>query len=251
MVREHAIRWGDLISPRAMYQYTLTDAVNSLPTLLAMGGFFLLAMVILLAGKILLKWVFLRNEMHKKYVLEKREINKETGKAECVWMEAPVHHYGSIAHLAIESFFFVGLIIAALFAFAIGDMNLWQSAIGSVGIGIIGTYVFGAGLQQIGAGYFFLLFNFMSYGEYWEQVGGGQLGGRVARVTAFFVEFEKLDPESQCALLERAAMISVVTGNWRRNYYKEEHEPRVTRWDLGNKNRKSSSRKNAKSVKQI
>ena len=248
MTREHAIRWGDLISPRALYQYTLTDAVNSLPTLMAMGGFFLLAMLILIAGKTLLKWIFLGQEMHKKYILEKRDVNKETGKAECVWIEAPVHHYGSLAHLAIESFFFIGLIIAALFAFAIGDMNLWQSAIGSVGIGIIGTYVFGAGLQQIGAGYFFLLFNFMSYGEYWEQVGG-VLGGRVARITVFFVEFEKFDPESQGALLERAAMISIVTGNWRRNYYKEENEPHVTRWDLNVK--KPPLRKKGKGVKEI
>ena len=45
MPREHAIRWGDLLSPRAMYEFTLTDAVNSLPTLLAMGGFFIVNMI--------------------------------------------------------------------------------------------------------------------------------------------------------------------------------------------------------------
>lgn len=246
MPREHAIRWGDLLSPRAMYAYTLHDAWKSIPTLMAMAGFFLVAMLVLYIGKRILQWVFLGREMQRKYILEKRIVDKETGRVECIWVEAPVHHYGSVAHLVIETFFFLGMIIAALFAFAIGDMNLWQSAIGSVGIGIIGTYVFGAGLQQIGAGYFFLLFNFMEYGEYWEQVGG-QMGGRVARITAFFVEFEKYDPESQSALLERAAMISIVTGNWRRNYHKEEHEPRVTRWNLTTKS--SKGRKNG--VKEI
>ena len=229
-MREHSLRWGDLISPRAMFQFTLQDAWESLPTLFAMGGFFLLSVLILYLGKKILQWLLLRNEMHKKYILVNRK-ELPNGEFECTWEEAPVHHYGSVAHLVIESFFFIGLIISALFAFAIGDMNLWQSAIGSVGIGIIGTYVFGAGLQQIGAGYFFLLFNFMSYGEYWEQVNG-TLGGRVSRITAFFVEFEKFDPETQSALTERAAMISIVTGNWRRNYHKEENEPKVTRFNL-------------------
>src|SRR5690606_26046404 len=175
----HRVRWNDLLSPRAMYAFTLHDAWKSLPTLMAMVIFFIIAMIILVIGKKILCWLLLRKEGHKKFILERRS-KRPDGTYKCYWVEAPIHHYGSLAHLLIESLFFGGIIVAALFAFAIGDMNLWQSAIGSVGIGIVGTYVFGAGLQQIGAGYFFLLFNFMSYGEYWEQIGGSA-GGRVAR----------------------------------------------------------------------
>jgi len=222
-VQRRAIRWGDLVSPREMYYFTLSDAVGSLPTLLAMAGFFIACVIVVFAIKKALEWILLPRERHRKYVLENTGERDAQNRVIKVWRKMPVTHYGSIVHLALEGVFFIAIIISALFAAAIGNVNIWQSAIASVGIGIIGTYVLGIGLQQAGAGFFFFLTNAMSVNEYWILVGGG-IEGRVSRITPFFVELMGLDT-GRHGRLQRVSMMSVLSGNWERSFYKEAHEP--------------------------
>lgn len=222
MPRTASLRWGDLISPRAMYEFTIMDAVGALPTLLAMAGVLIGCVLVLYLLKKLLEFILIPGERHQKYVLHTIE-KKTDGKIHKIWKKAEVHHIGSVLHLILETFFFVGLIVAALFAAAIGNVNIWESAIASVGIGIIGTYIFGPGLQQVGSGYFFFLNSAMSVGEYWELVGGGGVGGRVCRITAFFVEFMALGPDGH-GVLHRVSMTTIMSGNWIRNFYKEAQE---------------------------
>jgi hypothetical protein len=217
------IRWGDLISPREMYAFTLGDAVGSLPTLLAMGGMLIGCAVLVFSIKKLLEYILLPRERHCKYVLE--EVDKDNnGTRKTRWRKVAVKFYGSIVHLVLETLFFFGLVVSALFAAAIGDINIWQSPIGSVGIGLIGTYIFGPGLQQVGNGYFFFLTQAMEVGEYWVLVGGG-IEGRVSRISPFFVEFMSIGEGH--GRLQRVSMSTVMGANWTRDFYKEKHEPIV------------------------
>ena len=219
------IRWGDLINPREAYLFTLADAWGALPTLLAMAGFFLGAVLVLYLVKKALEYIFLRKERFKKYVLEQTKDKDAMGRIIKVWRKMPTTHYGSIMHLILETLFFMGLVIAALFAAAVGDVNIWQSPIASVGIGLIGTYIFGPGLQQVGSGYFFFLTNAMAVDEYWILIGGS-IEGRVSRITPFFVELLSIDVNGH-GRLHRVAMTTAMAANWERSFYKESHEARV------------------------
>lgn len=212
----YRVRWGDLISPRAMFDFTLADAWGALPTLLAMGGFFLGGLAIILLIKWILKLIFLRKEYHTREVLV-----RDGAGGTARWVEMPVNRLGSIIHLVIETLFIIAFFILVLFTFAIGNFNLWTSGIGTVGISLVGTYIFGIGLQQVGAGYFFLITNYMSYGEYWEMSGNQTVGGRVSYINPFFVEFEILDPEAQSAVYVRVPMTQIIGGMWVRNPLKE------------------------------
>lgn len=227
---EHNLRWGDLASPRAVIEFTLGDAWNSLPTLLAMGGFFVVGIFILLIGKRLLNWIFLGRYNHK-YLLDRLRKDPSSGKPYTYWTKAPVHNYGTFMHLIITTFFLLGVGILGIFTAAIGGINLWSSPIASIGVGLIGTYVFGAGLQQIGSYYFVLWFGGMTYGEYWVLVGS-PVEGRVSRITPFFIELENLDTESQSARTFRVSMVKVLNADWEHNYHKEKYALHVSEYEL-------------------
>jgi hypothetical protein len=225
MSLRRTLRWGDLISPREMWAFTLADAWGALPTLLAMAGFFLGAVLVIYLVKKGLEWLLLPSERFKKYVLEDTQDRNGQGQVMKVWRKMPISHYGSIAHLVLETLFFAGILISALFAAAVGNLNLWESPIASVGIGLIGTYILGPGLQQLGCGYFFFLCNAMAVGEYWILIGGG-VEGRVTRISPFFVEMMSVDAAKH-GRLHRVSMITVMTASWERSFFKEAHEPIV------------------------
>jgi hypothetical protein len=233
---ERRIAWGDLVSPRAMWSFTLGDAGGAIPTLLAMGGLFLTCLIVLYIVKKLV--LFMLNSCRKPYTLHKFILKKQERVAGAkvvkkTWerTDNTVHRFFNYMHLIVESIFFIGIIVSVLFAAAVGNVNVWESPVAISVIGIAVTYIFASGLQQVGAGYFFYLNNLMTPGEWWTQIGGG-IDGRVCNITPFFVEFESRDPEKGGALLQRASMMEIVTGRWQRNYRKESDEEPVTKEEL-------------------
>lgn len=234
---ERRIAWGDLVSPRAMWSFTLGDASGAIPTLLAMGGIFLACLFALYIVKRLVVWMLnmcRRPYTLHKYILKKQEPVKGAKLVKKTWerTDATVHRFFNYMHLAVESLFFVGIVVSVLFVAAIGNINVWENPIAISMLGIVITYIFGSGLQQVGAGYFFYMNNLMTPGEWWSQIGGG-IDGRVCSITPFYVEFEARDPEHGGALLQRSSMMDVVMGRWQRNYRKESDEEPVTKEELG------------------
>lgn len=222
----HTVRWGDLLSPRAVIQFTLEDAWNSLPTLLAMGGFFLVGIIVLLIGKKLLQYVFLSSYTHR-WIISKFK-KGENGKVTPYWMERPVHNYGTIMHLLITSLFLIGVGVLGIFTAAIGNINIWNSPLATVGIGLIGTYIFGTGLQQVGSYYFVLWFGGMTYQEYWSLVGS-PIQGRVSRITPFFMELEYVNPSNnEGTVTYRVPMITVLNGQWVHMHKREVSSPEAS-----------------------
>lgn len=224
------------MSPRAMWSFTLGDASGAIPTLLAMGGLFLACLIALYIVKKFV--VFLLNSCRRpytfqKWILKKQERVPNAKLVKKTWerTDATVHRFFNYMHLIVESLFFIGVMVSVLFAAAVGNVNVWESPVAISVIGIAITYIFGSGLQQVGAGYFFYMNNLMTPGEWWEQIGGG-ITGRVCNITPFYVEFESRDPERGGAVLQRSSMMDVVMGRWQRNYRKEADEEPVTKETL-------------------
>lgn len=226
---DHRIRWGDLISPRAMYTFTLGDAWSAIPTLLAMGGFFVLAIVLIVAFKKICNWLIDYSVAKQKYVLVK--VDNGVRK----WKEASHSSVRSMLHVLLETIVFGLIVTAAFFAASIGNTNIWDSPIALSVIGMIVTYVFGSGLQQIGSGYFVYAFNGMVVGEYWETAGAHDLGGVVHRITIFYVEFARFDIEHQCACFLRIPMSTILNGSYERNMAKEMTAVEVTVDSINNR----------------
>ncbi len=220
---DHRIRWGDLISPRALYTFTLQDAFAAIPTLLTMGAFFIIALILIIILKKILNWVVDRRTAKSKYVLVRKG---KDGKRH--WKEDIHSSLQSMAHVAIETLVFGLIVVAAFFSASIGNVNIWESPIALSVIGMVITYIFGSGLQQIGSGYFVYAFNGMVVGEWWEVAGSHEQGGIVHRVTIWYVEFVRMDAESQCACFLRIPMQSILNGSFERNLYKEMNASEVT-----------------------
>jgi hypothetical protein len=218
MPRGVRLTWGDLVSPRAVYEFTLADAWGEFPIILAMLGFFVGGIVVLFAIKKLLQYFLLRREWQQRLALiDKTRRGKEWRNT---WARVPIYHAGTIWHLLLETLFVVGIVACALFAASVGGINIWLSAGGALALSVVGTYVFGPGLQQLGAGYYVLLTNSVCVGEYWEVVGT-PVEGFVSRITPGFIELENGDPDKGTAVLYRVPMASVAGREMRRDFQKE------------------------------
>lgn len=215
---DRRIRWSDLVSPRAVYAFTLQDAGAALPTLLAMAGFFILCLLVLLIFRKIFSYIFFDRFMPQKYVLVRCEKCREGTRA--VWKKSSHSSLSSVGHLFIETVFFVGVIVASLFSASIGNVNIWDSPIALTIIGTIVAYIFGGGLQQVGSAYFVYAAVYMVVGEWWEETGTHE-GGTVHRITPFFVEFARFDEEQQGAIFSRVPMSTILNGKFQRNMVKE------------------------------
>ncbi len=214
----YQLRWGDLISPRAMYEFTLADAWGALPTLFAMGGLFLAAIVIIVVVKKLLEWLLLCKQQRKKYVVI-RGLTQDKSIVR-TWRPFSRGYYGSIVHVILETLFFVALIIAAFFAAAVGNVNIWESPVALSIITVVVTYIFGGPLQNVGNGWGVFVSNSFVYGEYW-RLEGGNIEGFVSYISPFFIELERIDKATGGILIHRVTMSTAFNGNWTRDINKE------------------------------
>lgn len=228
------VRWEDLASPRDFLGATFEDAIATIPTLIVMCLCLLAGFIVLYIVKKLVLWAFMKCARqrygYKKWIAKTIEQKPGSKFAKIVWESKESHYMFNYIHIFIESLFFIGLLITILLAASFGGINVWQNPIALSVITVAVGYVFAAGLQQLGSGYFFFLTNYMSPGEWWEQVGGG-ISGRVINITPFYVEFETLNIERTGALIQRAGMSTVIMSNWQRNYQKEDKELVVTAED--------------------
>ena len=228
------VRWEDLASPRDFLGATFEDAIATIPTLIVMCLCLLAGFIVLYIVKKLVLWAFMKCARqrygYKKWIAKTIEQKPGSKFAKIVWESKESHYMFNYIHIFIESLFFIGLLITILLAASFGGINVWQNPIALSVITVAVGYVFAAGLQQLGSGYFFFLTNYMSPGEWWEQVGGG-ISGRVINITPFYVEFETLNIERTGALIQRAGMSTVIMSNWQRNYQKEDKEFVVTAED--------------------
>jgi small-conductance mechanosensitive channel len=210
------------------------EGIDTIPTVIVMCLSLLAGFIILYIVKKLVLWGLMKCARqrygYKKWIA--RDVERKVGSklAKITWESKESHYMFNYIHIFIESLFFIGLLITLLLAASFGGINVWQNPIALSVITVAVGYVFAAGLQQLGSGYFFFLTNYMSPGEWWEQVGGG-ISGRVINITPFYVEFETLNIERTGALIQRAGMSTVIMSNWQRNYHKEDKELAVTAED--------------------
>jgi hypothetical protein len=228
------VRWEDLASPRTFMSEIYYEGIDTIPTVIVMCLSLLAGFIILYIVKKLVLWGLMKCARqrygYKKWIA--RDVERKAGSklAKITWESKESHYMFNYIHIFIESLFFIGLLITLLLAASFGGINVWQNPIALSVITVAVGYVFAAGLQQLGSGYFFFLTNYMSPGEWWEQVGGG-ISGRVINITPFYVEFETLNIERTGALIQRAGMSTVIMSNWQRNYHKEDKELAVTAED--------------------
>ena len=216
------LRWSDL-SPRAIYEFTVSDAFLSLPQLVAMAGFFLSGLLVMWILKKLLEFFLLilpGNEDRSVYAVDAYK------KTERHWTYLTSSRAGNWFHLIIETVFISGVFVVCLFTGAIGNVKIWESPVAVASLSIVISYIFAPGLNQMGAGFFCFLFTMMPHNQYWEMTSG-ELGGFVKSATPIYVELESIHPHTKTALVVRVPMVTVIAATWQRNIHKEVHTRRV------------------------
>ncbi len=91
-----------------------------------------------------------------------------------LYRDKPRRSCGNLYYLITLTLFFGCLALVIWVASASAGYNPWTSTIASLGIGIIGTYVFSAPLALISAGFALHSTNAIAVGEYWEIGGLGE-----------------------------------------------------------------------------
>lgn len=219
------ITFRDLISPRAVYSYTLEDAIDATPRMLIMISVLFGSVLVLYGIKKLIEMCIFHKYMRKKYMLKKCEVCPDG--VDKKWVVAPIQHWSSVTHLILETLFIVMLLFVLMWACSLGGFDIWVSGTFVGLLTIVAGYALGPGLQQCGSGYFNNMFNLVSYGEYW-RVCGTDSEGRVSRITPAFIELEGEHPISKTARTIRIPMADLLSRIMERDYAKEANAPEVS-----------------------
>ena len=211
-----------LLQPRVLVEFAQDHLWDRLPwALLALGVVFGGALVIWII-KLILSRIFIP-KYRERYVLLREEKSGEK-----FYTPTRRMRWGSFAHLMLETFFFVSIVIVLWIAAHIAGFNFWTSSLVGVGLGAVGTYIFGAALQNIGAGYFVFLTDKVEEGWF---ISVGQYKGRIIEIHPLYVEIEAKDPVTKGALHHQIPMIMLLSTVVTRYYYEEYYAPILSRKD--------------------
>jgi len=216
------VEFRDLMSPRALWQLTLGDAVGQLPLLLLMIAFFLAGLLVLS----LVRWLvglLLRQFEPRRYTYVYYRDNAQTGKQ--IWAKLAPRRAANWIHLTTEILLLLFFALLVFFVLAIGNVNLWQS---SFFLGILTgaiLYVAAPILQLMAYGWLNLQTQPLAPGEYWERLGAPGHGGLVETYSLFLVWMRRIDAHG-CWMPVRVSMTDAMTGTWVRNLERE-RDPRL------------------------
>jgi len=213
-----------LLQPRILIEYAEDHLWDRLPwALLALGVVFGGLFVIYIV-KMLLGLCMLPRKYHERYVL----IRVDDGSGKKFYAPSMRRRWGSFAHLMLETFFFVGIVITLWIAAHIAGFNFWTSSLVGIGLGLVGTYIFGSALQNIGAGYFVFLTDKVEEGWCISVAG---VKGRITEIHPLYIEIESRDPKTGGALHHQVPMIMILTAVVTRDFNMEYNAPLLTRTD--------------------
>lgn len=223
-----------LLRPRVLVEFAGDELWDRLPwALLAIGVIIGGAFVVWLI-KLLLSYIFIP-KYRERYVLirEDKPKSKSGGvenNAKPTQYFAPTRRmrWGSFAHLILETFFFIAIVLVLWIGAHVAGFNFWTS---SIVLGFMGTavvYIFTAGLQNIGAGYMIFLTDKIEEGWY---ISVDQYKGRIIEIHPLYVEIESRDSTTGGAIHHQIPMLRMLTSVVSRFYHEEYYAPILTRKD--------------------
>ena len=220
---ENVLRFSHV---RDAVQFTIVDAGKSMPAYLAVAGFFIGGIVVLMLIKWLLERILLKRENHLKYIVQKYEpAGDGSSPPTRKLLPQRYNYFGNIKHMIILILFFFGIIVTTFFAFSLAGIYIWTSTVGATLIGVVATYTFSHILSLLGDGMAGYSTNAISVGDYWEVNGNSSVSGWVSRLTLMWVELENFedtkDPMKKTAKMYRVPWSSFVSGITARDYAKE------------------------------
>jgi hypothetical protein len=122
-----------LLQPRVLVEFANDQIFERLPyALLAMGvvvgGFFVTYII-----KLLLSKCCLPRKNIERYVLKSKKGHRK------VFRVTTRKRWGSIAHLILETFFFIAIVLVLWIGAHVAGFNFWTSSMVGVGLGLVGT----------------------------------------------------------------------------------------------------------------
>ena len=204
-----------------------------LPWALLAIGIFLGGCVVLFIMKRAFKACFLNPKYRTNWVL-RRTHQLPNGRVQGEWVQETHHPMGSFKHLIIEVFFLICLVITIWVAAHVAGFNFWSSSLVGVGLGLVGTYMFGAAIQALGAGIFIYMTNKLEEQMYVEVDG---VEGMIRELHPLYAELEYMDKESHGMIHVQVPMTRLLTSIVKRNFSKEgafrpmnpNHQPQLKR----------------------
>lgn len=130
-----------------------------LPWALLAIGIFLGGCIVLFFFKKLFRCCCLHPRYRSRWVRRGVRTDPHTGKKYGEWVPERHHPMGSFKHLFIEVLFLVLLVLVIWVAAHVAGFNFWTSSLVGVGLGLVGTYMFGAAIQALGSGIFVYITN--------------------------------------------------------------------------------------------
>ncbi len=115
-----------------------------------------------------------------------------------VYRTIPHRSCGSALYQLVSLFLlFGGVTVSVWFAAGFVGYNFWTSALASVGMGVLATYVFSGPLSMLGAGLALHSTNALVLGEHWEFAGmGPEWSGTIFHMNSMTVTLVYLNPDT-------------------------------------------------------
>ena len=203
-------------------EFTNDHMFERLPWALLSIGIFIGGCVILFFMKRMFSCCCLHPKYRHNWVL-RRTHKLPNGRVQGEWIQESHHPMGSFKHLFIEVFFLICLVLIIWVSAHVAGFSFWSSSLVGVGLGLVGTYMFGAAIQALGSGIFIYMTNKIEENFYIEVDG---VEGMVRELHPLYAELEYKDKESGGMVYIQVPMNRLLTSIVKRNFSKEgAHKP--------------------------
>lgn len=220
-IAEDVLTLYHLIHPRELISrlYDYPELWHRLPwALLAFG---------VAVGGIIFVYLFksilacgLPHRYNESYVLSGRKNGKHR------YVRRRTHNSRSYYRVFLETFFIVGVFLVIWIACWVAGFNFLSSPLMSVGMGLIGSYMFGVAIQQFGSGYWVNVEAMVAEEQYLRfPLLGPEAHGRVTEIHPFFILLQRLNAKGTGLEDIKISMSDVMTQTMVRDYEEEAKVP--------------------------
>lgn len=214
-VAEDVLTLWHLVNPKLFVDFTGPTIWERLPwALLALGVAIGGSIVTYILVKKVLAYCCLPRKYHDRLVWA--GVDEQTGKGRFV--HETRNSGRSYAHVILETLFFTGVFFSLWIGASVAGFNLLNSTLMSIGLGLIGTYMFAAAIQNMGTGYWVYLTDKVEEFQYYRLATMPHVHGMITEMHPLFVLLQRENDTGDGLLEIQVPMSMMLTDIWIRDF---------------------------------
>lgn len=207
-----------LVDPKLLLEFSGPTMFQRLPwALLAVGIAGGGSIFVYFFVKVFLAYCCLPRKYHDRLVWS--GVDEVTGESQ--FIRETRNKSRSCRHVIIETLFMAGIFLVLVIAASVAGFNLLNSSIMTIGLGLIGSYMFAVVIQNMGSGYWVYVTDKLEEFQYYRMASNPTVHGMINEMHPLYVILQR-DNDTNDGLLEiQVPMCMMLTNIWIRDFKAE------------------------------